>query len=117
MATITTQHYQPKNFSQEPVSTVGGEVLGIAFIACLAFITSGVTVVVYQCGQWLKTGVWEQMSFANSWVRFLDTQPPLADWAGILKLESALPLSVFLIGAGFAIFFLTAYLLELGEQK
>lgn len=79
---------------------------------------SGAGVFVYQCFKWLKTGLWEQMSFVDGWaILFHKTAPPLADWTGILTMESHMPMSVFLIGAGMVTLLLTLYLLELGEQK
>lgn len=67
---------------------------------------SGLSVIVYQCYQWLRYGGWERLSLAWGWVVFFDTDPPFANWGGIFILESAVPMSLFFIGMGLVMFWL-----------
>jgi hypothetical protein len=89
-----------ENQLQKEVHTVAAPIYGLLFM-------SGVGVFVYQCFRWLKTGLWEELSLANVWPDLFKTQPPFADWGGIFKLESAVPVSLFLVGMGIVTAWLT----------
>jgi len=71
------------------------------------FAMSGIGLFVYQCYQWLRAGVWEEMSVAKGWVVFFKSWPPFSDWGGIYRLEEDMPMSLFLIGAAIVMFWLT----------